>query len=76
MCKLDIIKSIRKRFHLKHHRSNSDSVHVTYIKQCNFYITKVDKIDNFNPNATNVNNRYYAQEPPEEDSGEESDKKS
>ena len=76
MCKLDIIKSIRKRFHLKHHRSNSDSVHVTYIKQCNFYITKVDKIDNFNPNATNVNNRYYAQEPPDVESEKDTDKKS
>lgn len=76
MCKFSIIKSIRKRFHLKHHRANSDSVHVTYIKQCNFYITKVDKIDNFNPNATNVNNIYYAQEPPDEESEKDTDKKS
>ena len=68
MCKIGIIKILRNRFHPKHHSSNSDSIHVTYIKQCNIYITKVEKADNFNPNATNVNNTYYGQEWADEES--------
>ena len=76
MCKIGIIKSIRNRFHPKHHSSNSETIQLTQINLFNIIITKVDKTDNFNPNATNVNNRYYAQEPPDEDSGEESDKNS
>ena len=73
MCKFGIIKSIRRRFHFKHKSSNSDSIHVTYIKQCNIYITKVENADNFNPNATNVNNTYYGQEPHDEESDESCD---
>lgn len=64
MCKIGIIKILRNSFHFKHKSSNSDSIHVTYIKQCNIYITKVEKADNFNPNATNVNNTYYGQDQP------------
>lgn len=73
MCKFGIIKSFRKSFHFKHKSSNSNSIHVTYIKQCNIYITKVENADNFNPNATNVNNTYYGQEPYDEESDESCD---
>lgn len=71
MCKIGIIKSFRKSFHFKHKSSNSDSIHVTYIKQCNIYITKVENADNFNPNATNVNNTYYTQDSPDDGQDEE-----
>lgn len=64
MCKIGIIKSFRKSFHFKHKSSNSDSINVTYIKQCNIYITKVENADNFNPNATHVYNTYNAQDQP------------
>lgn len=74
MCKFGIIKSFRKSFHFKHKSSNSDSIHVTYIKQCNIYITKVEKADNFNPNATNVNNTYYDREPAAEETDEDLEK--
>ena len=71
MCKIGIIKILRNRFHPKHHSSNSDSIHVTLIKQYNIFITKVEKADNFNPNATNVNNTYYDHEPADEETDEE-----
>ena len=71
MCKFGIIKILRHRFHPKHHSSNSDTIHVTLIKQYNIFITKVEKADNFNPNATNVNNTYYNQEPADEESDDE-----
>lgn len=73
MCKIGIIKILRNRFHPKHHSSNSDFIHVTLIKQYNIFITKVENADNFNPNATNVNNTYYGQEPHDEESDESCD---
>lgn len=68
MCKFSIIKSFRKSFHFKQQSSNSETIHFTLIKQYNISITKVEKADNFNPNATNVNNTYYDQEPNEDES--------
>ena len=68
MCKIGIIKNIRRRFHFKHQSSNSNTIHVTFIKQYNIFITKVENADNFNPNATNVNNTYYNQEPNDDES--------
>ena len=73
MCKIGFIKSIRNRLHPNHHSSNSDTIHVTFIKQYNIFITKVENADNFNPNATNVNNTYYDQEPDDEESDEDLD---
>ena len=71
MCKIGIIKILRNRFHPKHHSSNSNIIYIKSIKVYNIIITKVDKTDNFNPNATNVNNTYYDQEPADEESDDE-----
>ena len=71
MCKIGIIKSIRRRFHFKHKSSNSNTIYIKSIKVYNIIITEVEKTDNFNPNATNVNNTYYNQEPADEESDEE-----
>ena len=76
MCKIGIIKILRNRFHPKHHSSNSETIQFTQINLYNIIITKVDKTDNFNPNASNVNNSYYNQEPANEESDEEIDKES
>lgn len=73
MCKFSIIKSFRKSFHFKQQSLNSETIHVTLIKQYNIFITKVENADNFNPNATNVNNTYYGQEPHDEESDESCD---
>lgn len=73
MCKFSIIKSFRKRFHFKQQSSNSETIHFTQINLYNIIITKVDKTDNFNPNATNVNNTYYDQEQADEEKEEEMD---
>ena len=67
MCKFSIIKILRNRFHPKHHSSNSETIHITQINLYNIIITKVENTDNFNPNATNVNNTYYNQEPHDEE---------
>lgn len=67
MCKIGIIKILRNRFHFKQQNSNSETIHVTLIKQYNIFITKVENADNFNPNATNVNNTYYDREPHDEE---------
>lgn len=74
MCKFGIIKSFRKSFHFKHQSSNSETIHYTQINLYNIIITKVDKTDNFNPNATNVNNTYYNQEPADEETDEDLEK--
>ena len=71
MCKIGIIKNIRRRFHFKHQSSNSNIIYIKSIKVYNIIITKVDKTDNFNPNATNVNNTYYDQEPADEEKDDE-----
>ena len=73
MCKFSIIKSFRKSFHFKQQSSNSETIHFTQINLYNIIITKVDKTDNFNPNATNVNNTYYDQEQADEEKEEEMD---
>ena len=73
MCKFSIIKSFRKNFHFKRQSSNSETIHFTQINLYNIIITKVDKTDNFNPNATNVNNTYYDQEQADEEKEEEMD---
>jgi hypothetical protein len=73
MCKIGIIKILRNRFHPKHHSSNSETIQFTQINLYNIIITKVDKTDNFNPNATNVNNTYYDQEPADDETDEETD---
>ena len=73
MCKFSIIKSFRKSFHFKQQSSNSETIHFTQINLYNIVITKVDKTDNFNPNATNVNNTYYDQEQADEEKEEEMD---
>ncbi len=73
MCKIGIIKILRNRFHPKHHSSNSETIQFTQINLYNIIITKVENTDNFNPNATNVNNTYYDQDPAEEELDEETD---
>lgn len=73
MCKFSIIKILRNRFHPNHHCSNSNTIYIKSIKVYNIIITKVDKTDNFNPNATNVNNTYYDQEQADEEKEEEMD---
>lgn len=74
MCKFSIIKSFRKSFHFKHKSSNSETIQFTQINLYNIIITEVENTDNFNPNATNVNNTYYDQEPADEESEEETNK--
>ena len=73
MCKFGIIKILRNRFHPKHHSSNSETIQFTQINLYNIIITEVENTDNFNPNATNVNNTYYNQEPADEETDEETD---
>lgn len=73
MCKIGIIKILRNRFHPKHHSSNSNIIYIKSIKVYNIIITKVENADNFNPNATNVNNTYYNQESADEEKEEEMD---
>ena len=71
MCKFSIIKSFRKSFHFKHKSSNSETIHFTQINLYNIIITEVENADNFNPNATNVNNTYYDQKPADEETDED-----
>lgn len=67
MCKFGIIKSLRKRFLKKRRNTTLNIIQFTSIQSYNIYITEVENADNFNPNATNVNNTYYAQEPKDEE---------
>ena len=71
MCKIGIIKILRNRFHPKHHSSNSETIQFTQINLYNIIITKVENADNFNPNATNVNNTYFDRESTDEESDDE-----
>ena len=73
MCKIGIIKILRNRFHPKHHSSNSETIQFTQINLYNIIITKVENTDNFNPNATNVNNTYYDREPHDKETDKESE---
>lgn len=74
MCKFSIIKSFRKSFHFKQQSSNSNTIYIKSIKVYNIIITEVEKTDNFNPNATNVNNTYYDHEPADEETDEDLEK--
>lgn len=70
MCKFGIIKSLRKRFLKKRRNTTFNIIQFTSIQSYNIYITEVENADNFNPNATNVNNTYYTQDPKDEEPDE------
>lgn len=76
MCLFGIIKLLRKTFHKKSQNSNQECILVPLINITNYQIINIEKIDNFNPNATHVNNSHYYERPEDEESEEEQEEES
>lgn len=71
MCLFGIIKLLRKTFRIKSQNSLPSFIYISAFNIINNQIINVEKVDNFNPNATHVYNSHYYEPRQDEEEYEE-----